>query len=45
MQSGQAIENQIVQANTQLEKIGYIKDFVATKDENELIPVNIGVGR
>ena len=43
MQSGQVIENQIVQASTELEKIGFIKDFVTTKDENELIPVNIGV--
>lgn len=43
MQSGQVVENQIVQANTELEKINYIKDFVATKDDTELIPVNIGV--
>ena len=43
MQSGQAVENQIVQANTQLEKIGYIKEFVATKDENDLIPIDVGV--
>lgn len=42
MQSGQDIERQIVEASTQLEKIGYIKDFVETKGENELIPVNIG---
>ena len=44
MESGQLVENQIVQTTTQLEKIGYIKDFVATKDANELIPVDIGVG-
>ena len=43
MQSGQAIENQIVQANTELEKISYIKEFVATKDENDLIPIDVGI--
>lgn len=41
MQSGQVIENQIVQASTELEKIGYVKEFVSTKDENELIPIDI----
>ena len=44
MESGQLVENQIVQTTTQLEKIGYIKEFVSTKDANELIPVDIGVG-
>ncbi len=43
MQTGQEVENQIVQANAQLEKIGYIKDYVSTKGENELIPVDVGV--
>lgn len=42
-QSSSAIENQIVEANTQLQKIGYVKEFVATKDENEFIPVDVGV--
>ncbi len=41
MQSGQAIENQIVEANTGLQKISLMKEFVETKEENELIPVNI----
>jgi len=43
MQSGQAVENQIVEANTQLAKIGYIKEFVAKKSNNDLIPVDVGV--
>jgi len=43
MQSGQVIENQIVEGNTQLEKIGYIKDFVSTKGDDDLIPVDVGV--
>lgn len=42
MQSGQAIENQIVQVSTQLEKIADVKNFVNTKDNNQLIPVNVG---
>lgn len=43
MQSGQEIENQIVQANMQLETIGYVKEFVGTKNENDLIPMNVGI--
>ncbi len=43
MQSGQAIESQIVQANMQLQQIESVKDFVSTKDDNELIPVDVGV--
>ena len=43
MQSGQEIENQIVQANTQLQQIEYIKEYVSSKDDNELIPVDVGV--
>ncbi len=42
MESGRIIENQIVQANTELEKINFIKDFVATKDQNEVIPFDLG---
>ena len=43
IQSGQAIENQIIESSTQLKKIEYIKEFVNTKDENQLIPIDIGV--
>ena len=43
MQSGQTIENQIVETNTQLEKIGFIKEFVETKEGDDLLPVDIGV--
>lgn len=43
MQSGQEIENRIVQANTILETIGYVKDYVNTTEEDELIPINIGI--
>ena len=43
MQSGQEIENQIVQANAKLEKIAAIKDYVTNKNDNDLIPVNVGV--
>ncbi|MCB0473850.1 MAG: polysaccharide biosynthesis tyrosine autokinase, partial [Flavobacteriaceae bacterium] len=43
MQSGQELEHQIVEANTRLETIGAIKDFVSTKNDNELIPINVGI--
>ncbi len=43
IQSGQAIENQIIESSTQLKKIEYIKEFVNTKGENQLIPVDVGV--
>lgn len=43
MQSGQELEKQIVQTNTQLQQIGYVKDFVSSKDENDFIPVNLGL--
>ncbi len=43
LQSGQDIENRIVQANTELQKIGFIKDFVSSKGNNDVIPVNVGV--
>lgn len=43
MQSSQELESQIVQANAQLETIGYMKDFVENKNEDELIPSNVGV--
>lgn len=42
IQSGQEIENQIVQANAQLKKIEYLKDYVS--NTNEFIPSNIGIG-
>lgn len=44
MESGQALESQIVETSTQLEKINAIKDFVQSKNDNELIPVNIVEG-
>ncbi len=40
IQSGQEIENQIIQTSTQLKKIEYIKDFVSSKEDNQLIPVD-----
>ncbi len=43
IQTGQDLENQIVRANTELAKISYIKDFVSSKEGNELIPANVGV--
>ncbi len=43
MQSGQEIENRIVQANARLENITAVKDFVSEKNENDLIPVNVGI--
>ena len=43
MQSGQEIEQQIVQANTQLQQIEYIKEYVSAKDDTELIPADVGV--
>ncbi len=42
MQVGQEIEQQIVQANTQLEQISAIKEIVQTKGTNEIIP-NMGI--
>lgn len=44
MQSGQEIENRIVETSAELEKIGYIKDYIKTKNANDLIPVDLGVG-
>ena len=44
IQSGQEIEKQIVQANAQLKKIEYLKDYVSSEDSNEFIPSNIGIG-
>lgn len=43
MQSGQNLETQIVQLNTELEQIKYVKDFVSTKESDEYIPVNVGI--
>ena len=43
MQSGQELERQIVDAGMQLEKISAVKDFVTSKDDNELLPVNLGI--
>jgi len=43
LQSGQDIENRIVQANTELQKISFIKDFVSSKGNNDVIPVDVGV--
>lgn len=43
MQSGQDIENQIVRANMQLEQITSVKDYVSSKNPNELIPSDVGV--
>lgn len=43
MQSGQEIENRIVQANTKLAIISEVKDFVANKGNNEALPVNVGI--
>ena len=40
IQSGQEIENQIIQTSTQLKKLEYLKDFVSTKDANQLIPMD-----
>jgi len=42
LQSGQEIEQRIVQASTQLEQISAIKEIVATKGINEIIP-NVGI--
>lgn len=41
MESGQALENQIVETSTQLEKINAIRDFVQNKNDNELIPITV----
>ncbi|MDJ0645809.1 MAG: polysaccharide biosynthesis tyrosine autokinase [Flavobacteriaceae bacterium] len=44
MQSSQEIERQIVTANTELETIGLVKDFVSDDtNSNEFIPSNIGI--
>tara|TARA_R110002073_G_scaffold72537_1_gene177526 strand:+ start:530828 stop:533242 length:2415 start_codon:yes stop_codon:yes gene_type:complete len=43
LQSGQAIENQIVQASMQLQQIKSVKEFVISKDNDDIIPVDVGV--
>ena len=44
LQSNQEIESRIVAANTELEKIGFIKDFVGSSNSNELIPATFDLG-
>jgi len=43
MESGRIIENQIIQASTELKKIEYIKDLVSEKSSNDLIPADVGI--
>ena len=43
LQGAQEVERQIVQANAELEKIKYLQDYVSTKSDNELIPVNLDI--
>jgi len=44
MQSGQELEKQIVNENTQLQLIQSIKEYVSQKDNDKPIPVNVGLG-
>lgn len=43
MERGQNLEGQIVQVNTELQQINYVKDFVSTKESDEFIPVDVGI--
>jgi len=42
LQSGSKIENELVEANTELQLLESVKSFIATKSGDELIPVNLG---
>ena len=43
MQTGQEIERQILQTETELEQINSVKEYVSSKNDNDLIPVDVGI--
>lgn len=43
LQSNQEIERQIVEANTELQKIEFVKDYVSSSESNELFQFNFDI--